>query len=353
VSLLCGFHESLGILRHALRDRNALPVIEQVTRDEFAEALAVTVRDRLSLAQQIIRLSISSKRLEALTAAKSDRAKAASIFDELHYDLRSPLLEPETAKLCSIFVFSSEAYLKYRLGEFDAARTRLSASLAVAERLELDHGYGILQLHRIQIIQNLARLYLIEGRSARSVAIATKALRYVAGLSQKASIHGHWDVSNIRAAPLGLVHRMSVQLADEIALTLLRSAPNISMFAYETCGLSEIALSRSLSIDDSVRAWIEVLGQVLRAEEPFLENAANFVTSNDATIMSAFITLSLLAAANKSRDACKADGCGGADLGPTVWLTFMASRKMRSAARGLIEASDISRFCGAGLQRIS
>jgi hypothetical protein len=125
-------------------------------------------------------LDHAEHREAALAAARSgDLLAARDELDAACALLRASDLSEETTALATAFLEPVEAYLQYRLGEYDAARELLLDASALDGALVRDCGFAFLSAHRLQIAHNLLRIQRRLGDREEAVALVAAFLDYL------------------------------------------------------------------------------------------------------------------------------------------------------------------------------
>jgi hypothetical protein len=192
-----------------------------VPDDAFNIALYQRLEQRLSLSEQLLLRRALGDRDAGLYAARHDRfAIAAQLFREARQALLSPILSAEAKLMHQSLLYQSETYLDYRQSQFDRVREKIAAAIAIDIQLEDQYGYGILHLHRIQLLHNLVRLEMRCQDRHRALGLAGELLAYLTGIQETLPIGQAWSHARVQAQPLELVELMLAQIVGEIAFML-------------------------------------------------------------------------------------------------------------------------------------
>ena len=132
----------------------------------------------------------------------------------------SPELSLEGRLLCQSFQEAAEAYLDYRLGDFEKARTRLHRALTSDSILEQEFGHKLLHVHRLHLTNNLIRLEVRLRGLAGAMELAGRLLSYMHGRSETLPVPGSWSSQYVALLPPELIDAMIVQTSSEVASAL-------------------------------------------------------------------------------------------------------------------------------------
>jgi tetratricopeptide (TPR) repeat protein len=183
--------------------------------------LQTLIKSRLSLTDQLLIDWSTNVRSQGLVAARCGQfATAEQLFAKARTPLESSKLSPEGSLLYKSSQEPAEAYLDYRRGDFDRARTRISEALAIDAVLEEKYGYKTLFIHRLHLVHNLVRT---EARCMcfdRAIELACQLLSYLEGASEVLPLPVPWGSERVAHLSPELVAVMFAQVTDEVALIL-------------------------------------------------------------------------------------------------------------------------------------
>jgi hypothetical protein len=94
-------------------------------------------------------------------ARRGQFASARQRFVEVRWITEQEGRSDEVRCLGQTVLAAAEAYLSYHQGKYDLARRKLHEAMAIDLQLEAERGYGILHLHRVNLVYNLVQ---VDGR---------------------------------------------------------------------------------------------------------------------------------------------------------------------------------------------
>jgi hypothetical protein len=159
---------------------------------------------------------LSSQGLRESREGRLDAALAT--FLDGWTELETLALSSTGRLLAATFLESGHAYFEYKRGEFDLARARVLNAMETDLQLEQDADFNLLELHRIQLAQNLMRIDLKAGEPKRALGLAGQLLAYTAGLVETLPIHHSWQGERALARTPRSPRRVLIaQIANEVA----------------------------------------------------------------------------------------------------------------------------------------
>ena len=193
---------------------------------DFQSLLFQTIDTRLSFAERLSLRSICESSAQVLSTTRADLFGKASIF------LRNGQAEIKRIEGCAecwllgtSILESASAYMEFRQGRFEEARRRTLVSMDADLALEQEHAYGLLEMHRIQSVNNLMRIALREGDAERALALAGRIVAYLDGRAAGLPVHHSWLSKTLYEVPKVLRRAMMAQVANEAVLAL-HALPN-------------------------------------------------------------------------------------------------------------------------------
>jgi hypothetical protein len=179
----------------------------------------VVRQSSLSPDEQEVVLLAARCRAHALQAARHrDLAQASVLLREARSVCVIAPTSLQCRVLCDSFQLAGEAYVEYCLGRLDEARDRLYDAMLADNILELEGGYDLLHLHRVQLVHNLVRIDARRGQQQEAVDLAWRLLAYLEGNPAVLPGPAPWSAQTICRLPSDLVHNMFDQIVAEIAL---------------------------------------------------------------------------------------------------------------------------------------
>ena len=190
-------------------------------KSSFQRLLSFVVCDRLPLPQRLILRRIERASWPGLCAAREgDPERAKLCFKVAEEELDGARVTPACRLLGSSILESARAYLDYREGDLEQARRRTFAAMEADSALQEDEAFSVLEFHRIQAAQNLARIDLRAGLPERALALVGDILGYLEGQIDGLPEHGPWRRKALAQAPRVLRRTMIAQVANEAAVAL-------------------------------------------------------------------------------------------------------------------------------------
>ncbi|WP_406698942.1 hypothetical protein V5E97_08645 [Singulisphaera sp. Ch08] len=253
-------------LEGAARPAEPLP---ETSGAAFDLQLEAALRGRLPLAERLaLRCSLRCSKAALLAARLGRLRTAADGFARARAALDSESLLDETKAIGSAFNGAAEAYLDYRSGAYTAAIRGLRACVAIDDRLESDHGYKILHLHKLQLVENIVRVDARRGRPGDAVRLAVHLLDYLGRAAPELPVPGAWGGDRLDLLPPALCNAMWVQIFAEL--------PVILAGAGSCGGIGSIHL-RALPEHDAGRLcleWLELMRELSRDRDTVASDRA-------------------------------------------------------------------------------
>ncbi|HWM94788.1 MAG TPA: hypothetical protein VN493_28805 [Thermoanaerobaculia bacterium] len=185
----------------------------------FYRVLMDAVIGRIELRERLVfRKSYRATQQGLAAARQGDLETAAERFASSRGILESARPGEACHLLATTFVEAAHAYLEYRHGRLDRARERIFTALDSDLALESDDAFGCLEMHRIQLADNLMMIDFREGLHERGLVLAGSILAYGEGLADSLPIHRGWRPDLVRRAPLSVRKGALGQIAHEVAI---------------------------------------------------------------------------------------------------------------------------------------
>ena len=281
------YSEAIRTTLEHYRQGCAKPI--QITPDSsdylLSHKLQTLMKSRLSLTDQLLMRRSANARFQGMIAARRGQlVPAERLFAKARAPLESDTLSPEGSLLQKSFQEPAEAYLDYRSGDFDRARTRLSKALAIDVILEEEYGYEILFIHRIHLVHNLVRIEAGCMCFERAIELACQLLGYLEGASEVLSIPGAWGSERVARLSPELIATMFVQVSDEVALILAGKKLQVArdLFAVAVCHM-QLQANGNCHPYARTHAWFLVKQAFVNHDvATFLERASHFLAEGRA-----------------------------------------------------------------------
>jgi len=146
----------------------------------FAEQFETAVRAVLSDDEWAVFSNILNRQNEALTAAQAGRLEAASKgFRILRAEQHNRSGSPALTALADIFIGAAEAYLRYRLADYEEAERLIRRATALDQDIIDSHGLTLMSAHRLQLGHNLVRIRARQGRHREAVRLVADFMAYL------------------------------------------------------------------------------------------------------------------------------------------------------------------------------
>ncbi|MEM5584758.1 hypothetical protein WNZ15_20010 [Roseibium sp. AS2] len=258
---------------------------------QFSEALWTTVSARLPRHECQFVKHCAQWHKDTLQAARSDDlAKAQRLSREIWKVARSRALSPLACMLMDVFLPPADAYLAYRLGDYEGARALLLKISALDETLVGAHGLPLLSVHRLQLCHNLMRVHTRLSENGAAARLGAMLLDYIEFRIDPVApeLVSRREVLDCASTPVlsfyfdKICGEIAVALAQEPAdsaaglFRLIRAhgscgVSEFAPFAHKWIGLKEKALRGELA---GFRAAVIPLLRGGRSTEPLLWYAA-------------------------------------------------------------------------------
>jgi hypothetical protein len=227
--------------------------------------------------QEVVRVS-AKWRSQALNSARHGNLdQARALFLEAWS--ATAFASPRCRELCASFQAAGEAYLDYRNGRFDRARDRLHDAILSDALLEDSGEFELLHLHRVQLVHNLARLAVSQGKSSEGSRLVWQLLGHLEGHDQTLPCSVRWDSQAVSVLPANLVRDMFNQITAELATIGIQSSPqNRSEFVRSSAAHFEEAGNEANCLRfRTAHAWIELKRAAIEAPGAFVVRCCDFL----------------------------------------------------------------------------
>src|SRR5688572_17881781 len=185
----------------------------------FYRVLMDSVIGRIALRERLVfRKSYRATHQGLMAARQGDLGTAAERFAASREVVERHRPGEACRLLSTTFVEAAHAYLEYRHGRFDRARERIFTALDSDLDLESDAAFGCLEMHRIQLADNLMMIDLREGMHEEGLALAGAILAYAEGNAGSLPVHRGWRPDYVRSAPITVRRGALGQIAHEVAM---------------------------------------------------------------------------------------------------------------------------------------
>lgn len=263
----------------------SIQVTPEISGGSFNHKLQTFTENCLPLIDQLLIHRFGNARIRGFIAARrGDFMVAEQFFVAARALLQLDKLSPEGALLYKSFLEQAEAYLDYRRGDFDQARSRTFEALAIDMVLEEEYGYEVLFLHRIQLVHNLVRINARCMRLDSAIELACQILSYLEGALEVLPIPGLWGYERVARQLPELVAAMFAQVTSEVALILAGKNPQVvrNLFAVASTNL-ELQTNSNCCCHPRAYAWLLVKQAFTNKDIAlFLERASQLLSEGRA-----------------------------------------------------------------------
>ncbi len=150
------------------------------TLRQFSELLEASIGRRMPREEWSFIKSCAHRHKKTLQAAQRDQLEEAHHHaDEVWNCVQSQSLSLEGRLLIQVFLPPADAYLFYKLEEFDRARQLILHISALDQRLVTDFGFVLLSAHRLQLGHNLLRIHTRLGEHSEAMQMGGGFLDYL------------------------------------------------------------------------------------------------------------------------------------------------------------------------------
>lgn len=183
------------------------------------------------------------------------------------------------------------AYYLYKLELFQEAVNKLIEAIEVDETLELNN-FSFLHIHKIQLLQNISRVYLKMGATKRGAKLISDILNY---LINSVSFMGYgklWGADFLNNVSIELKQQMTTQIIGEMVSFLLKKTNTGSINEEKIFKLTFDGLFRySDSFNNmnpflsNIKHWVSASNQYYNKDYiTFLVSAQDFLKKRDQNV---------------------------------------------------------------------
>ena len=189
----------------------------------FDHTLRAQIERRLSLEQFLLTYASIARSKKSLLAARQSNLKAALHHLEEAEQIRLATTSSEGRLISETFQLAAKAYSHHLEHRWRAVDSALSDAMRVDQELETQFGYHILHLHRIQLVCNLARSWLVRDSGfERGFDLYARILEYLFQISDDLTPFAAFEATNLRLLPAQSINEMRDQIARELVLSLFQ-----------------------------------------------------------------------------------------------------------------------------------
>jgi hypothetical protein len=200
---------------------------------QYSELLEASIATRMPEEEWSFVQSCAHQHHKTLQAAQQHRLdEARQLADEVWSRVRSRSLSLEGDLLVQVLLPPADAYLFYRLEQYDRARAVILDVSAVDHRLVTEFGYLLLSAHRLQLGHNLLRVHTRLAEHGEAVDLARTLLDYVELRVEPASGALLSPRATLDAVPDMVLEHYFDKICGEVAIPLAGStdATNRALF---------------------------------------------------------------------------------------------------------------------------
>lgn len=250
---------------------------------DWRKFLWMRITDRIPLPQRLLIRKSWQGYNQGLRASQQNRLdEAEGIFQATRSFMENQQMDRETTLLCRFGFEAAHAYLDYRKSQFENARRRVALALDMDLELEEDFGYNIMQIHRLQLGYNQMKVDLVEGNTARALALGGEMISYIEGTATSLSLHHSWNYDRFLSLPQYLRHGMSPQVGNDAALSLMGVCDlNLWRVFFENAAIPDSWVNG----EPRTTTWIRVKAAFLtKPEEDYLQILATYLEAGYADV---------------------------------------------------------------------
>ncbi|MGA7731969.1 MAG: hypothetical protein WCD37_11955 [Chloroflexia bacterium] len=268
-------HRAAGAYRHGKRHRVSAGTSTAVGFDQL---LGAAILKHASPREQMLMSAALVARTRGLAAVRKGDMEVAEANLRTSRDiLEVPWLSTESHALLASFQEAAEAFIDFRCGRHDLARKRVFRAMSADGTLLSRDGYHVLELHRVQLGHNLARVDANAGEPERAARILAGLLTYLEGESVAWPFpdYTYTGKATVDDLPEEQVADLFIQLTSELALLLDGQGreEGLALFA-PVVAHAELKATRRCGRHPSAHAWLSLkLAYLERNVVGFLEGA--------------------------------------------------------------------------------
>ncbi|MEB3179940.1 MAG: hypothetical protein VKL59_13015 [Nostocaceae cyanobacterium] len=242
--------------------------------------LQMQMQHNLSSTEQLLLRELSQIRAQGLIASRrGDFVSAEEMFVQGCKQFESARISHQGSLVYQAFQEPAQAYLDYRLGDFDSARKRIIQALTSDAILEDEYGYDILFIHRIHLVLNLVRNEAQKINFPQAITLASQLLSYLQGTSETLPLSSPWGSQRVALLPEDVFPVLVTQIIDEVAFILAGKSHQFvrELFAIITRYMQFSDENNFVAVPQ-VHEWLLVKQAFVNHHVPtFLERASNFL----------------------------------------------------------------------------
>ena len=184
------------------------------------------------------------------------------------------------SRLVDVLALPSVAYLRYKQARYQEAEALLVAAIDSDAAL-LTEGFYVLEYHRVQQLQNIARLYFRRGRLADGARMIAGGLRFLLyGDPPPVGNGSGWSTENSALIPAQLGSDMAFQLTSETVGVFLTHPTHGEALGKEA--FADLTRWEARTEDEvALRAWFTLKEQYYTGRfDEFLAGSVPFLTGH-------------------------------------------------------------------------
>jgi hypothetical protein len=188
---------------------------------QYAVWLERSLGERLAADEWAFIKECSRDQNRALRIAQDgDLADAQSRVRAVWKQARSRTLSVEAGLVLTVFLKPVDAYLAYKIEDYDRARELVRQASAVDHRLVAEFGHPLLSAPRLQLAHNRLRVDARSGRHADAVALGSLLLDYLELRAEPRTAEFLSSRAALDEAPGALVEYYFDKVGGELALLI-------------------------------------------------------------------------------------------------------------------------------------
>jgi hypothetical protein len=187
----------------------------------YTETLFASLDRRLSPGELSFLVCCWDRQAEALEAARQDRLdESRRGFDLIWTRIRSESVSSLGQLLAQAMLEPAEAYLYYKLNDYDRATELILHATALAHTLATDFDLPVMSGHRLQLGLNLLGIQARRGDPREAVLIGGVYLDYIEGWSESLPGLSHLPRSALDTVPNAVLDYYFDKFGGKLALLL-------------------------------------------------------------------------------------------------------------------------------------
>ena len=223
----------------------------------FTVLLAFQTTDLVPLRQRLLKRQVNQATAAGLKLSREGRLALALTNFQAGQVVIEQMADGPGRHLVEAFHEAAWAYLDYREGRPGHARQRVSHALELDRLLEREHGFAILQLHRIQLAHNHSRVEMRFGSKNKALKLCGEIMSYLVS-GPPPNFDRDWDPKGLLCIPPSRRAGMLDQVGSEsICQLVVSSSAEIWQQFYRYLGTPWLDAGRQGLSSSRALRWFE------------------------------------------------------------------------------------------------